>query len=314
MQGWFLLFDLVSVLFGVAAEMVVLVLYLKIRSPKLLYYLIANLLTLGIVAILAFDSFTELTGIASSLRGSLWESIEYFCCCLCFVVPRMRRSSMSARLSRLSDIFFDSLASLVIFALAYCSARRVARPMSLYVAPFVLLTLALLFFAICQFPSRGREHATSLRHYHRFLDILGVISLALLPVFVIVDFFGWILPWPGASLPRGLSILPAFLIMMSLGIVCSSVLEILEPPTVLKPNTLDPALLDAHKISKREAEILPLLLQCLTYKEIGERLFITSGTVRTHVVHIYQKTGVSGRLELARLLAKDSVEIIVSKN
>jgi ATP/maltotriose-dependent transcriptional regulator MalT len=46
---------------------------------------------------------------------------------------------------------------------------------------------------------------------------------------------------------------------------------------------------------QRELEVLALLAQHLTYKEIGEQLFISSGTVGQHVVRIYQKLQVSNR-------------------
>jgi len=45
-----------------------------------------------------------------------------------------------------------------------------------------------------------------------------------------------------------------------------------------------------------------LVLRNLSYREIADRLYISPGTVRTHIIHIYQKTGVSARLELSRLV------------
>jgi LuxR family maltose regulon positive regulatory protein len=48
-------------------------------------------------------------------------------------------------------------------------------------------------------------------------------------------------------------------------------------------------------LTRRELEVLALLAQHLTYKEIGKQLFISSGTVGQHVVRIYQKLQVSNR-------------------
>jgi LuxR family maltose regulon positive regulatory protein len=51
----------------------------------------------------------------------------------------------------------------------------------------------------------------------------------------------------------------------------------------------------AEPLSKRELEVLGLVVAGLTNREIAERLFITVGTVKTHVHHIYGKLGVSDR-------------------
>jgi len=50
-------------------------------------------------------------------------------------------------------------------------------------------------------------------------------------------------------------------------------------------------------LSKREKEILEALSKGLLYKEIADKLFISSQTVRKHVYHIYEKLHVSNRVE-----------------
>ena len=50
-------------------------------------------------------------------------------------------------------------------------------------------------------------------------------------------------------------------------------------------------------LSKRENEILEMLSTGLLYKEISDKLTISSETVRKHVYHIYEKLHVSNRVE-----------------
>ena len=50
-------------------------------------------------------------------------------------------------------------------------------------------------------------------------------------------------------------------------------------------------------LSRREKEILEMLSTGLLYKEISEKLSISSETVRKHVYHIYEKLHVSNRIE-----------------
>ena len=55
-------------------------------------------------------------------------------------------------------------------------------------------------------------------------------------------------------------------------------------------------------LTDREEEILCLLAQKKTVAVIAKDMFLAEGTVKAHVSHIYQKTGVHSRAELFRLL------------
>jgi DNA-binding NarL/FixJ family response regulator len=61
-----------------------------------------------------------------------------------------------------------------------------------------------------------------------------------------------------------------------------------------------------HGLTPRELEILTLLSDGITNKEIAVRLGISSETVRTHLDHIYQKLHVQGRTEAVSKYLKAS--------
>ncbi|MBC3841952.1 response regulator transcription factor [Streptacidiphilus sp. 4-A2] len=48
-------------------------------------------------------------------------------------------------------------------------------------------------------------------------------------------------------------------------------------------------------LSPRETEILELLAEGLANRQISKRLFISEATVKTHLVHVYEKLGVDSR-------------------
>src|SRR5580704_15898136 len=56
---------------------------------------------------------------------------------------------------------------------------------------------------------------------------------------------------------------------------------------------------DTEQLSAREMEILALLAEGLSNKEIGTQLHISSTTVRTHLMHVYEKLHVRCRTEAA---------------
>ncbi len=60
----------------------------------------------------------------------------------------------------------------------------------------------------------------------------------------------------------------------------------------------------AFGLSNREREVLGLIVQGRTNREIGERLFISQKTVGVHVGNILSKLGVSGRVEAAMIAVR----------
>lgn len=54
---------------------------------------------------------------------------------------------------------------------------------------------------------------------------------------------------------------------------------------------------EMKKLSEREKEILHLLSDGLRYKEIADKLFLSTETVRTHIRNIYEKLQVNSRTE-----------------
>jgi two-component system, NarL family, nitrate/nitrite response regulator NarL len=55
----------------------------------------------------------------------------------------------------------------------------------------------------------------------------------------------------------------------------------------------------AKTVTPRELEIVRMIGQGLRNKAIAERLFISEGTVKIHLHNVYEKLGLTGRLELA---------------
>ncbi|HUG81434.1 MAG TPA: response regulator transcription factor [Bryobacterales bacterium] len=53
------------------------------------------------------------------------------------------------------------------------------------------------------------------------------------------------------------------------------------------------------RLTPREDEILNLVMRGMKNKQIADSLTITTGTVKVHLMHIFEKTGVKDRFELA---------------
>lgn len=63
------------------------------------------------------------------------------------------------------------------------------------------------------------------------------------------------------------------------------------------------------ELTEREKEILLLICQELTMKEIGQRLFLSENTVRNHRVNIMEKVGVNNIVGLVKYAYEAGVVI-----
>ena len=81
--------------------------------------------------------------------------------------------------------------------------------------------------------------------------------------------------------------------------------EVLVPttaePAPPAPFTLNQVQLDAIGITPRELEILSLIAQGLSNREIADRLFVSENTVKTHCSRAFDKLGARRRTQAVQL-------------
>ncbi len=75
-------------------------------------------------------------------------------------------------------------------------------------------------------------------------------------------------------------------------------------PNVINKNDNFKSIYEKYKISKRESEIIELLIDGKSSNEIKEYLFLSYHTVKNHISHIYEKLNVKTRHELIKFFGK----------
>jgi DNA-binding CsgD family transcriptional regulator len=59
-----------------------------------------------------------------------------------------------------------------------------------------------------------------------------------------------------------------------------------------------------ESLTPTELEVVELVAEGLTNPQIGQRLFISAGTAKIHLQHVFEKLGVHSRSEVAVLAAR----------
>jgi DNA-binding NarL/FixJ family response regulator len=62
-----------------------------------------------------------------------------------------------------------------------------------------------------------------------------------------------------------------------------------------------------HDLTRREREVLALMVEGLNNPQIGERLYISVSTVRTHVSSILSKLSATNRAEAVALAVRSGL-------
>src|SRR5690348_4772193 len=73
------------------------------------------------------------------------------------------------------------------------------------------------------------------------------------------------------------------------------------------PFVADQSRIDALGITRRELEVLQLIAEGLSAKEIAERLFVSENTVKTHTSRVFDKLGASRRTQAVQLAKRQRI-------
>jgi DNA-binding CsgD family transcriptional regulator len=111
---------------------------------------------------------------------------------------------------------------------------------------------------------------------------------------------------PLLSFLNGLA-LPTFFLCLNVASILFA-FRYLDRPPYLRDGELTSHFIDRYQITPREREIVEHLIDGLSTKEIGERLYISAKTVENHIYSIYQKTEVRNRVQLFTLVQSNRVE------
>jgi DNA-binding CsgD family transcriptional regulator len=72
-------------------------------------------------------------------------------------------------------------------------------------------------------------------------------------------------------------------------------------PAAAGPFVADAATIESLGITPRELEVLQLIAEGLSNKEMAERLFVSENTIKTHTSRVFDKLGASRRTQAVQL-------------
>ena len=317
MKHLILLFILITLLFG---SWTVFYIYQKQQKSRMYHYpyfkfifihtIFFNLLVLNILFSFYFD-----LNISSKLLPAyppLIQDIGYIFSCfievgMIFYMIKIVYSFKKKKLTNLYKlIFFSSTAFLIISYIArmILDYQNITMPWLEFTYNYItddLILVEIIYLVNLYIYARKLSDKDEKKIITAFAFLyLGRYSflLILLPISKIILLFFFLFPLIFANIAPIIWIKYYFL---------KYVRKLDE--TEIASNIVD-NICKTHSISSREQQILKLLLEGKSNREIENTLFISYHTVKNHVYNLYQKMGIKNRFELVNLISKQNKIVI----
>jgi DNA-binding CsgD family transcriptional regulator len=139
---------------------------------------------------------------------------------------------------------------------------------------------------------------------HKTVRNFIIMILLTLPILILEDVLGSfsIIFDFARDNPVPLRLFPAMYLMIYLFLLYQGFKHVvLETKLSHTPHRISVAFITRFGITEREQQIIALMMEGASNKEIGKKLFISAATVRNHIHNIFEKADAANRIELIRI-------------
>ena len=142
---------------------------------------------------------------------------------------------------------------------------------------------------------RNTKPGQRIKHREKIERKMAVVVMVTMPLTMFVEFFAKEVQFL-SFLDTGISLTVPILFII---LATSKFLDDLTRLSLFKTeNSVTQTNVKDYNLTPRELEIADLLIKGYTYAKIGESLFISMPTVKTHVSNVYKKVEVNNKMEL----------------
>ena len=233
--------------------------------------------------------------------SAVWILQAFGGCLYIFICPYLFHSLVGSAVPGWQRVLFAVVDALVVAAalanVAFPAVDTVA--IALAAILFAMILYGIVFIA-------AHLAAIGERTLRRALSVFLGLTVIFFPL-MIVDAAMSFAPWLSAFRFMNNLAQPVYFLLLN-GLTIAFGLRYLNRPAFQEKGKLSPYFLDTFRVTKREAQIIDMLLEGATTGKIGEALFISSKTAENHVYNIYQKLRIRNRVQLFQLIRTNALD------
>jgi len=295
-----------SIAVGTSALVLFLIIYIKSKIELIGHYVVFQLLCTIYILLQFFNIYMRTIVKYLTPDFYIFVNFLYFVWYIFFIykVPVFFHNLAGVKFTDLRKAIFGgmSLISLVLLIIPFMITGiplRILRLMEFELQnicyPIFIITWIYSIYIIWSNREKVENEINK-----KVINTVLIICLVFLPGFVLDPFF-YRVP---EIIPAGFEFSTVFYFVWN----TVSIIYVARYFNLKTGISQDPKGLDdfakKHSISKRENEILCLILDGLDSRTIGEKLFLSDRTVRNHISSIYRKVGCKNRVELIKKIAR----------
>jgi DNA-binding CsgD family transcriptional regulator len=290
----YLFYTFMAFAIGLISSGIVAFLYIKTKEAIIRYYLFF------------FTAFTLLAAstlwlsyMYTNIPGLEEDSLEFvggfFGALAIFATAIFMHFLVSVRYTRLKNALAGGMSLFVMISYplsSYFTREHHLIAQILQFSGYITFFAVFLYISLVGLSGAKQIQEQSKKHLTR---LFSWILLLLLPIFIL-DFF---------ILDDFFDLAPVFFPLLYAGISTIFLVQFIRlygHPHEIPPETSSQEIpledmFEQYTLSPREQDVARLILEGRTNQEIGEKLFISLSTVKTHVSNVYQKFNVKNRVE-----------------
>lgn len=301
--------NIITLMSGVLTAILGYLLYLKYRVKAIRHYALFILTTTFTVAFTTINSYMTNNTVGyehtmSYLAG--FFLFQFFLICINYGFARFARAIIHKSLSLLHKALIGIPCFFLLLSVGILCGYNIGRntivvPLSAYACFAVILACLFLTFVICSIQIAINLKSIGNSDLKRALKVMALLFIVYIPIQTVVIIANG--QWVIIMLCRNIF----YLLINVISILFAAKYFFVQAPTIMGPIEVMPLFINKYAITRREKEVIELLLSGLSIKEIGAKLDRSFKTVNNHIYNIYQKTGVGNKIELLNLVKENQI-------
>ncbi len=295
---------------GFAAIISTLIIYFITKKKIAKYYLIFLILLTILIVTYTFYFYIFTIISYQNIYLEILFTMLFFLIdgALIYIIPYTLHLLIGKTFSGKKKVFFGSITLLpvIMLLIPYFAGGDQYKTFDLICYEFYSIYLNILYIEIIYIILLIIKNLKTIQdiEIRKILKTILILGIIFFPAFI-VDGYWKIFQVKLKLFPRNFNLMPVFYFSWSIISLIYSIKDFfkkMDPFTNLSSINLSGEFIKNFEITERETEVLTMILRGMNYNEIGNKLFISAGTIKNYAYSIYKKTGVNSKIALINLI------------